>query len=86
MTATGLSALCYFAAGPLTSGTQRLIEDDWLEYEELVLRPAVSIGQGVGDAQHRLSEALLSQPFVTGSKISVADTTIFATLLAVPEV
>lgn len=61
--------------------TSELAIQDWLEWEEAVLRPAISAPHaGLQAALQRLGKAVSATDFVAGSAPTVADAAIFATL------
>ena len=69
----------------MTPEALRFQVEDWLEWEETVLRPAA---QGTNpsllqSALDKLAEALSASTFLVGKAITLADVAVFSTLLSV---
>ena len=59
--------------------------EDWLEWEETVLRPAARATNPslLQSALDKLAEALSASTFLVGKAITLADVAVFSTLLSV---
>lgn len=77
------------SAGPSTPEASALLQEEWLEFEEAVLAPAVAQSQSSVDLEpafSRLDKALHSSPYLTGQQLSTADVAVFVNLLALDQV